>query len=50
LASFLDETVFAGNTGMHVKPDAKDAAGFAAFMECYKEALSLERSAGDRLR
>jgi sugar (pentulose or hexulose) kinase len=50
LAKFLDEDVFAGNAGVQIQPDAKDVAGFAAFMKRYEAGLYLERAAGDILK
>ncbi|MCH4147636.1 MAG: FGGY-family carbohydrate kinase [Prevotella sp.] len=45
LADFLDERVFAGNTGMEVKPEAGDVAGFEAYIEKYKAGLAIEEAA-----
>ena len=45
LADFLDEQVFAGNTGVEIKPDLKDVAGFNAYIETYKAGLPIEEAA-----
>jgi sugar (pentulose or hexulose) kinase len=49
LEEFLDKNVFAGNAGAQVLPDAKDVAGFAAFMKRYEAGLPIERIAGEHL-
>lgn len=45
LAVFLDEKVFAGQKGEKMKPVAKDAEGFDAFMKRYSAGLVIERAA-----
>jgi len=45
LPDFLDEMVFAGNTGTEVAPTAEDVAGFEAYLENYKACLAVERAA-----
>ncbi len=45
LADFLNNKVFAGTSGSSMNPDEKTAKGFAVFMEKYKAALEVERSA-----
>ena len=45
LADYLDQVVFAGNTGTEVKPDADDVAGFNAYIENYKACLPVEAEA-----
>ena len=45
LPAWLDEVVFAGNTGVQVQPDPKDVAGFNAWFEQYKAGLAIERAA-----
>lgn len=45
LASFLDNKIFAGQTGSKIDPVAEDVAGFDVFIEKYKKALALERAA-----
>ncbi len=39
LADFLDEKVFAGNTGTEVSPTAEDVAGFNKYIENYKACI-----------
>ncbi len=50
LETYLSEKVFAGKIGLTVDPDPTDIDGFAAFMERYKQGLSIERSAVNALR
>lgn len=45
LPEFLDETVFAGNSGVQVNPTAEDVAGFNAYIENYKAGLAIEQAA-----
>ena len=45
LEAYLANKVFAGETGMIMTPDPVDVAGFAAFMERYKEGLAIEETA-----
>ena len=45
LADYLDEVVFAGNTGVEIAPDATDVAGFDKYIENYKAALPVEQAA-----
>ena len=45
LADFLDEQVFAGNTGVEIKPVPEDVAGFNAYIESYKAGLPIEEAA-----
>lgn len=45
LADFLDEVVFAGNTGVEVKPTPEDVAGFNTYIESYKAGLPIEEAA-----
>ena len=45
LPDFLDEVVFAGNTGSEIAPDPKDVAGFEAYLENYKAAFPIEEAA-----
>ena len=49
LEAYLDNQVFAGETGTTIAPDPKDVEGFAAFMARYKEGLVIERTAVDAL-
>ena len=45
LADFLDEKVFAGNTGEEVAPTTEDVAGFDKYIENYKAGLAIEKAA-----
>ena len=45
LADYLDQVVFAGNTGVEVKPTAEDVAGFNRYIENYKRCLPVEQKA-----
>jgi sugar (pentulose or hexulose) kinase len=45
LADFLDKKVFAGNTGVEVKPTAEDVTGFDAYIENYMTGLEIEKAA-----
>jgi sugar (pentulose or hexulose) kinase len=50
LESWLAQKVFAANSGISVKPDAKDVKGFKTFMERYTVGLRIERAAVDCLK
>lgn len=45
LADWLDEYVFAGDTGIEISPTADEVAGFNAYMDNYKKALAIEKTA-----
>ena len=45
LADYLEEDVFAGNTGTSVAPLAEDVAGFEKYIESYKKCLPIEQAA-----
>ena len=45
LADYLDQVVFAGNTGTEVAPDPADVDGFNRYIENYKAALPIEEAA-----
>lgn len=45
LADYLDQKVFAGNTGVEIAPKAEDVAGFDAYIETYKAGLDIEQAA-----
>ena len=49
LEEYLDCRVFAGVSGATVAPDARDAAGFSAWLNRYKALLDVERRAVDVL-
>jgi sugar (pentulose or hexulose) kinase len=50
LEDYLSVKVFAGESGATIAPDPSDVAGFAEFMERYKQGLVIERSAVDALK
>ncbi len=45
LADFLDNKVFAGNTGVEIAPTAEDIAGFDAWSAQYVKGLAIEKAA-----
>ena len=45
LADYLEDVVFAGNTGTEIAPTADDVAGFNRYIEAYKQALAIEKAA-----
>lgn len=45
LADYLDNNVFAGNTGTEVKPDPADVEGFEKYIQNYKKGLEIEKAA-----
>lgn len=45
LPDWLDEAVFAGNTGTEIAPDPAAVAGFNAYIEAYKAGLPVEAAA-----
>ncbi len=45
LPDYLDEVVFAGNTGSEIAPVAEDVAGFEAYLANYKAAFPIEEAA-----
>lgn len=45
LADFLENKVFAGNTGTEIKPTSEDVAGFEAYIANYKKGLTIEKAA-----
>ncbi|MDD7079028.1 MAG: FGGY-family carbohydrate kinase [Lachnospiraceae bacterium] len=50
LDDFLNNRVFAGNTGLEMQPDPEDVAGFDVFTARYKAGLPIERAAVDSLK
>jgi len=50
LEKFLAEKVFAGETGVTIKPDPKDMEGFERFMKRYMAGLAIERAAVEHLQ
>ena len=49
LQDFLNNRIFAGQTGSSMEPDPKDAEGFEKFMKRYMAGLSIEHAAVDAL-
>lgn len=49
LADFLEGKVFKDVEGTEIAPDAKDVAGFGAFVERYKAGLAIEQAAVEHL-
>ena len=45
LADYLEEVVFAGNTGISIAPSPEDVAGFERYTENYKRCLPIEQAA-----
>lgn len=45
LADYLEDVVFAGNTGTEITPTAEDVAGFNVWIENYKRGLAIEQAA-----
>ena len=45
LADYLEEVVFAGNTGTSIAPTTEDVEGFENYIENYKKCLPIERAA-----
>lgn len=50
LDAYLNEKVFASQSGTTLEPDAKDVQGFDAFIQRYVKGLGIERAAVDGLR
>jgi len=47
LADYLEEVVFAGNTGTEIAPTPEDVEGFNAYIENYRRGLAIEQAAVD---
>ena len=47
LDDYLNNRVFAGQSGSTMEPDADDVKGFDEFIERYKAGLAVERAAVD---
>ena len=45
LSSYLNDKIFAGQTGTTLNPDVEDVKGFDAFLEEYKKLLPAEKAA-----
>lgn len=50
LDHYLNEKVFAGETGEEMQPDKEDVDGFDVFIERYKEGFAIELAAVDHLK
>lgn len=49
LSDYLNNAVFVNEESSRMEPDARDVAGFEAFIEKYKNGLAIERAAVDHL-
>ena len=45
LADYLEDVVFAGNTGSEIAPTAEDVEGFNRYIDAYKRGLAIEHAA-----
>ncbi|MBQ7441579.1 MAG: ATPase, partial [Prevotella sp.] len=45
LADYLEKNVFAGDAGVEIAPTDEDVAGFNLYIERYKKALAIEKTA-----
>jgi sugar (pentulose or hexulose) kinase len=45
LASYLNDKIFAGQTGTTLQPEPEDVKGFEVFLEEYKKLLPAEKAA-----
>jgi len=50
LQDYLDNRIFAGQSGSSIDPDAADVAGFESFMKRYMAGLAIEHAAVDSLK
>ena len=50
LQDYLDQVIFAGQSGSSMDPDPADVAGFDAFMKRYMAGLAIEHAAVDALK
>lgn len=50
LQNYLEGKVFAGNAGTSEEPDAKDIEGFEKFIENYKGAIAVEKTASEVIK
>ena len=50
LDDYLNNKVFAGNAGSSEEPDAKDIEGFEKFIENYKGAIAVEKTASEVIK
>jgi sugar (pentulose or hexulose) kinase len=49
LEDYLDKKVFVGNAGIKIEANEKDVEGFEIFIKRYKQGLTIEQAAIDRL-
>lgn len=49
LEDYLNNKIFAGDTGVKMEPDVKDVEGFDKFIERYRNGLAIERAAVEHL-
>ena len=47
LSKYLNEKIFAGNSGSKIEPDPESVKGFDKYMERYLKGLAAERAALD---
>lgn len=50
LSAYLENKIFAGQSGTTLAPEAADATGFDAFIKSYRQCLPAERAAVDNMR
>jgi sugar (pentulose or hexulose) kinase len=50
LQDYLNQVIFAGQSGSSMDPDPADVAGFEAFMKRYMAGLAIEHAAVDALK
>lgn len=50
LAAYLEQRVFAGETGSEIAPDQRDVDGFDAFIKRYQDGFPIERAAVEHLK
>ena len=50
LQDFLNNKIFAGQSGSSMDPDPRDVEGFDAFMKRYMKGLAIEHAAVDALK
>lgn len=50
LADYLEQQVFAGDTGVEIAPTAEEVEGFNHYIENYRTGLPIEQAAVDNKR
>jgi CubicO group peptidase (beta-lactamase class C family) len=50
LADYLDNRIFAGQTGTTIAPKPEDVEGFDRFLAAYKSALPVEKAATETVK